>query len=86
MKLWLLILPIVILLGCDKPSNDQIRYDFNRTYPSAKIVIINPVEKTGNYYRVNIRFRDEGSDEVREDIFFYSKIGRQWVKMGRSSD
>jgi len=43
------------------------------------------MEKTGKSFRVSIRFSDQKSDAIREDIFIYSKIGGQWVKIGRAS-
>lgn len=86
MRQWLLILLVFIIIGCKEPSNDLIRSDFERAYPAAQIVIINPTEKTSDSYRVAISYREPGSDVIREDVFLYTYIDGQWVNTWRKSD
>ena len=85
MRYWLLILSVFIFIGCSEPSNDFIRSDFQRAYPTAQIVIINPMEKTSDTYRVSINYREPGSDIIREDVFLYRYMDGQWVNTWRKS-
>jgi hypothetical protein len=95
MRKWLLLLLISILIliisGCDQPSNEMIRDDFQRIHPKAQIVMIKPVEKSSDSYRVNISYRadtsyaTETSGYFREDVFLYKKIDGKWVNTWRKS-
>ena len=84
MRKWLLLLLISILIliisGCDQPANEMIKDDFQRIHPKAQIVLIKPVEKSSDTYRVNISYRPDTSYAVetagsfQEDIFLYKKM------------
>jgi hypothetical protein len=95
MRKWLLLLLISILIliisGCGQPSNEMIRDDFQLIHPKAQIVLIKPVEKSSDSYRVNISFRadtsysTENSYSFQEDVFLYKKIDGKWVNTWRKS-
>ncbi|OGP87465.1 MAG: hypothetical protein A2031_02555 [Deltaproteobacteria bacterium RBG_19FT_COMBO_43_11] len=92
MKRWLFISMFFIILGCgDQPSSDMIRADFQKVYPKAEIVLINPVDKSSDTYRINISYRPdtsyltETSGQFREDEFLYKKINGKWVNTWRRS-
>ncbi len=92
MKKWLLLVIILITFGCgDKPPTELIRNDFQKIYPKAEIILITPLEKTSDTYRVNISYRSEAtyraiiSGEHLEDVFLYRKVKGQWVMVWRKS-
>jgi hypothetical protein len=91
MRKWLLLLLIFIISGCDQPANEMIKDDFQRIHPKAEIVLIKPVEKSSNTYRVNISYRPDTSYVVeragsfQEDIFLYKKMNGKWVNTWRRS-
>jgi len=92
-RLLLLLISILILIifGCDQPSNEMIKDDFQRIYPKAQLVMIKPVEKSSYSYRVNISYSadtsyiTETSGYFREDVFLYEKIDGKWVNTWRKS-
>ena len=92
-RLLLLLISILILIifGCDQPSNEMIKYDFQLVHPKAQIVLIKPVEKGFNSYRVNISYSadtsylTETTGSFQEDIFLYKKINGKWVNTWRKS-
>jgi hypothetical protein len=95
MRKWLLLLLIsiltLIIFGCDQPANEIIKDDFQRAHPKAQIVLIKPVEKSSDTYRVNISYRPDTSYAVetagsfQEDIFLYKKINGKWINTWRRS-
>jgi hypothetical protein len=92
MRKWLFVLILFFLISCgDKPSNELIREDFQRVYPKGELVLIKPLEKTADTYRVHISYRPdtsyhtETSGKFKEDIFLYKKIGGKWVNTWRKS-
>ena len=91
MRKWLLLLLIFIISGCDQPSNEMIKGDFQRIHPKAQIVLIKPVEKSSDSYRVNISYRSDTSYAIEtagsfhEDIFLYEKMNGKWVNTWRKS-
>ena len=92
MRKYFLILIIFVLLGCgDQPSMDLIREDFQRVYPKGEIVLLKPLEKSSDTYRVAISYREDTSYLVetegtfKEDVFLYKKVGDKWVNTWRKS-
>lgn len=92
MKKWLLIFVIFLLFGCgDQPSMDLIREDFQRLYPAGELVLLKPLEKSSDTYRVQINFRPDTSytasleGKFKEDIFLYKKVGDKWIKTWHKS-
>lgn len=92
MKKWLLIFAVFLLFGCgDQPSVDLIKEDFQKVYPTGEIVLMNPLEKSSDTYRVQISFRPDTSyttereGKFKEDIFLYKKVGDKWVNTWRRS-
>lgn len=85
MKHWPLILLLFLVWGCNQPSNDLIKSDFQRLYPSAKIVVIKPVEENASTIRVSINYRNQGDESIYEDVFLYKKIDGEWVNTWRKS-
>jgi hypothetical protein len=91
MRKWLLIPLVFIIISCDQPAMDMIREDFQRIHPKAQIVLINPVEKSSDSYRVIISYRAdtshmaELSDKFYEDVFLYKKIDGRWVNTWQKS-
>lgn len=91
MRKWLLLLLIFIVFGCDQPANEMIKDDFQRIHPKAQIVLIKPVGKSSDTYRVNISYRPDTSYVVeragsfQEDIFLYKKVKGKWVNTWRRS-
>jgi len=91
-RLFLVLAMFVFLAGCgDQPSIDLIREDFQRVYPTGEIVLIKPLEKSADTYRVQITFRPDTSyhteqaGKFKEDIFLYKKVGDKWVNTWRKS-
>jgi len=91
MRKWLLFLLIFIISGCDQPANEMIRDDFKQIHPKAQIVLIKPVEKSSDSYRVNISYNDDtsyttgASSAFLQDVFLYKKIDGKWVNTWRKS-
>jgi hypothetical protein len=87
----LLLLLIFIISGCDQPSNEMIRNDFQRIHPQAQIILIKPLEKSSDSYRVNISYSPDTSyitetaGSFHEDIFLYKKMNGKWVNTWRKS-
>jgi hypothetical protein len=92
MRKYLLILIVFVLFACgDQPSTDLIREDFQRIYPKGEIVLLKPLEKSSDMYRVVISYRPdtgyttETEGKFQEDVFLYKKIGDKWVNTWRKS-
>jgi hypothetical protein len=91
MRKRLLLLLIFIVFGCDQPSSEMIKEDFQRIHPKAQIVMIKPVEKSTNTYRVNISYRadtsyiTETSGYFQEDTFLYKKMNGKWINTWQKS-
>ncbi len=91
MKKWLFLLLIFVISGCDQPSNEMIKNDFQRIHPKAQIVLIKPVEKSSATYRVDISYSPDTSyltettGSFQEDTFLYKKIKGKWVNTWRKS-
>lgn len=92
MKKYLLILIVFVLFACgSQPSTDLIREDFQRVYPKGEIVLLKPLEKSSDTYRVAISYREDTSylvetaGKFKEDVFLYKKSGDKWVNAWRKS-
>jgi len=89
MKKYLLILIVFVLFACgSQPSTDLIREDFQRVYPKGEIVLLKPLEKSSDTYRVAISYypdTDYHTEAVGKDEFLYKKIGDKWVNTWRKS-
>ncbi len=92
MKKYLLILIVFVLFACgSQPSTDLIREDFQRVYPKGEIVLLKPLEKSSDTYRVAISYRPDTSyfveteGKFQEDVFLYKKVGDKWVNTWRKS-
>lgn len=91
MRKRLLLLLIFIIFGCDQPSNEMIRDDFQRIHPKAQIVLIKPVEESSDTYRIKISYRPDTSymtetaGSFQEDVFLYKRIDGKWVNTWRKS-
>lgn len=92
MRKWLLILLLTFFIfGCNKPSTEMIRDDFQHANPKAEIVLIKPVEESSDTYRVTISYRPDTSyiaetrGTIREDVFLYKNINGKWVNTWRKS-
>jgi hypothetical protein len=91
MRKRLLLLLIFIVFGCDQPPNEMIKDDFQRIHPKAQIVLIKPVEKSSDSYRVNISYRPdtsyitEAAGSFQEDTFLYKKMNGKWINTWQKS-
>jgi len=92
MKKYLLILIVFVLFACgSQPSADLIREDFQRVYPKGVIVLLKPLEKSSDTYRVAISYQEDTSylaeteGKFQEDVFLYKKVGDKWVNTWRKS-
>ncbi|HDQ04927.1 MAG TPA: hypothetical protein ENN23_10305 [Deltaproteobacteria bacterium] len=92
MRKWIIIPIIFLLIGCsDRPSADLIRQDFQLTYPTAELILIKPLEKSSDTFRVRVSYYPDVTDHTREsgnfkeDVFLYKKSGDKWVMTWRRS-
>jgi len=93
MRKWLLILLILtsFIFGCNKPSTEMIREDFQHAHPKAEIVLIRPVEESSDTCRVTISYRPDTSyitetaGTTSQDVFLYKNINGKWVNTWQKS-
>lgn len=69
----ILALATILLMSCKSGLLHTAKQDFERTHPSAVLVEYGVGEGDGAAAYVHLKYRQPGSDEVREEVWQYIK-------------
>ena len=79
-KGFLSILFISLLASCGNPSNDDVRNDFLKEHPKAKIISIYPGEGDGGAVYMHINYQLPPSEVIHKEIWQYIDNNQsQWT-------
>lgn len=81
-----ILLAVAVVTGCNVPSEQEVRRDFQRTQPSAEVLDVYVGEGDSDHAYFTIRHRKRGDGVVYKDCWVYSDANRdQWQVIHKST-